>query len=133
MWRRGRVGELPVGPFDRGDSRALDDRGWVVGWTFDAEQDERATLWRRGRATDLVDVGGGASSAVAVNNRGEVLVTSQTGEGEHPALWRGGVLHDLTEDGLPADGAYADLDDRTSVVGAIRPPEEVVCATVWRR
>ena len=57
-------------PLANGCSRSINDKGEIVG-----EQGfpSRAFIWRPVSGTELIPVNGTASSAVAVNNRGQVL------------------------------------------------------------
>ena len=76
----------------------------------------RAFVWEKGRITPLGDLGGGYSRAVAINDRGEIIGSSRTANGElHAFLWRGGRMTDLGT--LPGDGvSYADaLNNRGQV------------------
>jgi hypothetical protein len=55
IWQDGRVEALSLlNPGDLGNSAsALNNRGWVVGSTYNSQAEEKATLWRRGIAHDL--------------------------------------------------------------------------------
>jgi probable HAF family extracellular repeat protein len=121
VWYRGRVTDLGASAFDRSNTYRINNKGWVIGWTFSAQQDERGALWRRGVRTDLGTLGGNVTHAVAINDRGVILVTSQVPDGNlHPALWRRGVLRDLAGSGVDADGDVVDFNDRGQIAGSIR-------------
>jgi probable HAF family extracellular repeat protein len=74
---------------------AINDRGQVVGGSSTASGDEHAFLWHAGT---MIDIGPpeGSSRAIAINNRGQVLVWSW-----HIYLWERGSLTDLTPDVPP--------------------------------
>lgn len=60
---------------------------------------ERAYLWRSGKLTDLGTLGGKATRARAINDRGQILGTSTyspTSLTEHTFLWQAGHMTDLT-------------------------------------
>jgi probable HAF family extracellular repeat protein len=74
---------------------AINDSGWVVCSTggFGAS---RAFLWKHGVAIDLGTLGGSDAAAKAINNRGEVVGTSQIlGDGSYHAFHWNGVMLDL--------------------------------------
>ncbi|MFE2613279.1 hypothetical protein ACFXA2_06660 [Micromonospora chalcea] len=132
LWHSGRVTDFGAGPFDRSNTYALNDRGWVIGWQFSAEQFERGILWRHGRALDVGTLGGSFTQLRAINNRGEILANSQaTDRSARPALWRRGVLHDLSLAGVSTDGEVVDLDDRGRIAATIRPVWGVSRAVVY--
>lgn len=124
-WRHGVVTRLPS-PETGSQARAVNNRGEVVGVVIRQNGATRAVRWRRGVVTDLGTLPGGtAASAVAVNDRGEILGSGNLAEGsleEHPFLWRDGVLRDLTRAGVAAEAAYnlSDLNNRGQFVsGAV--------------
>ncbi|MEU1589227.1 hypothetical protein [Micromonospora sp. NPDC005710] len=120
-WHNGRVTDLGAGPFNRSNTYALNDRGWVIGWQFSADQYPRGILWRHGRTLDVGTLGGSSTEARAINNRGEILAISQSSDGtSRPALWRRGVLHDLSLAGISRYGEVVDLDDRGRIAASIR-------------
>ncbi|MFF3864591.1 hypothetical protein [Micromonospora sp. NPDC001898] len=132
LWHSGRVTDLGAGPFDRSNTYALNDRGWMIGWQFSAEQFQRGILWRHGRALDVGTLGGSFTQLHAINNRGEILASSQATDGSaRPALWRHGVLHDLSLAGVSTDGEVVDLDDRGRIAASIRPVWGVSRAVVY--
>jgi probable HAF family extracellular repeat protein len=75
---------------------AVNERGQVVGYSQNADGENRAFLWQNGRLTDLGTLGGPRSHAVAINARGHVVGTSDTADGEeHGFIWRNGRMTDL--------------------------------------
>jgi probable HAF family extracellular repeat protein len=101
----------------------INDRGQVLFNVTDARgaTSKSAYIWQVGGGiTDLGDLGGDAPSteAVALNNRGQVVGRSETGEpGEHHGfLWEDGEMTDLGTFGGPWSYATA-INDRGQVVG----------------
>lgn len=127
--------------------RAINDAGDIVGEATYAPPNglfyTRAVLWRNGKVFELGVLGGRDSRAVAVNNRGEVVGTSDTNEAEscfsssffgeicfyvsHAFRWKDGVLEDL---GVPGHWSSADA---VSDAGGIAGSSSVTgtFATLW--
>lgn len=91
------VGTLPGGTAS--SALGVNQRGEVVGWSTTRGDDmssRRAFLWRNGRMTELGTLGGGLTVAYDINNRGEVVGTSETSSGDlHAFLWKDGTMTDL--------------------------------------
>lgn len=133
VWHRGRLTDLGAAAFDRSNTYGINDKGWIIGWTYSADQFERGALWRQGKRTDLGTLGGHLTRAVAINDRGAILATSQVADGNlHPALWKRGVLTDLTAAGVSADGDVVDLNNRGEIVASIRPEFGIARAILYR-
>ena len=82
--------DLRTVPDEIGFANDVNNRGQVVGviGTFAVGQ---AFIWQNGILTRLPDLGGGESSATALNERGQVVGYSRTVSGElHAVMW---VLH----------------------------------------
>ncbi len=84
LWEPGKA-PLPLGTLPNGyrlEPVAINNRGQIVGTAWDSSatghRRRRAFLWERGKARDLGTPDGDFSQAYAINNRGEVYVTSYT-------------------------------------------------------
>lgn len=139
LWHEGRMRDL--GTLGGTESEAFDvnDRGQVVGVSqYDSlsygnfvRRFHRAFLWEDGRMRRLGTLGGGASRAYAVNERGQVVGVSLTEEGEpHAFLWEDGRMRDLGTLGGPESRAH-DIDERGRVVGASVTAGGEVHAFLW--
>jgi probable HAF family extracellular repeat protein len=82
---------------------AINDQGWVAGWSQRSDGTRRAAIWRDGSATLLGTLGGPSSSVPwpGLNDAGMIVGISQTGEqdplGEDWACEFGGFLPDDTD------------------------------------
>ncbi|MEK8105698.1 hypothetical protein NKG94_12135 [Micromonospora sp. M12] len=120
LWRHGSITDLGVLPGDT-DSSAVDvnEFGDVAITSFGPDYLTRAVLWRDGRLRDLGTLGGENSVAIGVNDRRQVLGTSEpAGEMPHRFLWRNGVFTDL---GLEYFYEFtADVNNAGDVVGGVQ-------------
>lgn len=66
------LGALPGG-ISRSDSVAINDFGWVAGWSDNATSSYVAVMWRQGEIIDLGSLGGDISQATDINNRGDIV------------------------------------------------------------
>lgn len=113
LWRNGR-------PIDLGAlaATALNNSGEVIGTD---RSTGRAALWQNGRLRDLGTIGGDESSAVSINNHGQIVGDSRTATGDpHPSLhaflWQAGKRTDLGTLG----GTYSfaeEINSRGQVIG----------------
>ncbi|WKB56109.1 hypothetical protein [Eleftheria terrae] len=166
LWRSGQLlqlppvaipGFIPEGSF----AQAVDAAGRAVGYSSLRSGDvtlTRATLWTpEGRPIDLGSLydrpgSPGSSSAVAINERGEVIGSSSPTATEaeqdaarrlsRPTLWSGDRIIDLGTIQAPprgnlqgpfGSGAY-DLNDRGEALVSMNPPSPHLTqdAALWR-
>jgi probable HAF family extracellular repeat protein len=101
-------------------------------------QHGHAFVWQNGRMTDLGTPGRALadSSAVAINNRGQIVGTSATGDGgigkRHLVLWRNAKITDL---GTIGGGFYEAvvINERGQIIGNSVPAGgSVVHGFVWQ-
>jgi probable HAF family extracellular repeat protein len=134
VWHRGTVVDLGALAFDRSNAYGINDRGWVIGWAYSPQQNERGILRRNRTMTDVGTLGGTFTHLVAVNGRGQILGISADPAGfERPVLWQRGVLTDLTTRGIDFDGNVVDLNDRGDIAASFRPVFGTSHAAVFRR
>ncbi|MFC5924369.1 hypothetical protein [Micromonospora vulcania] len=131
LWRRGVITDLGVLPGDT-NSAAVDvnEFGDVAITSYGADYLTRAVLWRDGRLIDLGTLGGENSVAIGVNDRRQVLGTSEPGgDMPHRFLWRNGVFTDLGREYFYE--FTSDLNNRGDVVGGFNvPPQDYPCTCV---
>lgn len=149
LWQNGKLTELGTLP-GRTDSTAVavNDRGLVIGSSFDrvGEYGERkarirAFLWQKGRMLDLGTISGlPHSSAVALNERGQVIGWSAKALGEDEELprnpraflWQDGRLTDLGTLGGASAIPFA-INEAGQVVGQSQSAKGEWHAFVWAK
>jgi probable HAF family extracellular repeat protein len=133
VWSRGKVTDLGAGPFNRSNTYGINERGWVIGWTFSETQTERGTLWRNGTATDVGTLGGERTHLISVNDRDQILGISQLANGfERPVLWQRGRLMDLTDRGVSAEADLVGINNQGDIAASIRPVWGISHAVLYR-
>jgi probable HAF family extracellular repeat protein len=127
LWQNGKVRDLgaPPGDFDESAVVAINNRGQIIGYANKSEEVDgqvllmrrRAFVWENGRFTDLGGFGGDFVIATAINNRGQIVGTSETSTHQmHAFLWQNGRLRDIG--GSCRDSQADAVNDRGQVVGS---------------
>jgi probable HAF family extracellular repeat protein len=124
FWQGGQqtdIGALPPGPNGPQTSAvAINRRGWMVGWSTNSSNWQRAVLWDGSTLTDLGSANDTWSMATAINASGVVVgATNVAGSTDnHPAVFQNGTIKDLgTLGGGGRSGATA-ISDAGRVVGS---------------
>ena len=99
-------------------------------------EDPRKTpiLWRRGKMIDLGNFGGNFTGIAQINNRGQVIGTSNLpgDEFNDPFLWEDGKLIDLYASSVGGNPYTVNaINDAGQLVGAF--PDHPVDAYVWKK
>lgn len=78
------------------EANAINDQSIIAGSVNTAGGVQRAVLFDGTQYQDIGTLGGASSSAMDVNNSGDVIGWSETADGEiHPFLFSDGTMHDL--------------------------------------
>ncbi len=108
LWENGKMRDLGTFGGKEGEAVAVNDRGQVVGWAETKKGDRHAFFWENGKMADLTP--GRASTAIAINNRGQVVVSSRP-----DFLWEKGKT---TRIGTAKDSVIPEaINERGQVVG----------------
>jgi probable HAF family extracellular repeat protein len=95
VWRDGSIVELSTLGGLNGSATDINELGWIVGGTLNADGRQRATLWRGGEIVDLGSLPGySGSHAYRINDAGDIVGYSFGLDGTTPpqatraTLWR---------------------------------------------
>jgi probable HAF family extracellular repeat protein len=118
-------------PHEASEPTAINERGQIVGLVHPPVLDpDHAILWEHEKLVDLGDFGAPVKQAIAINDRGQILV--QTSHPDRAFLWQRGRVTDLGSLGGGVTYARA-LDDGGEVVGTSTTKTGVKLPFVWRR
>ena len=99
IWLQNRIrglGLLPHGSFS--SAQAINGRGVAVGYADDAQGRVQAVRFQHGRVRSLGSLGDDPSSALGINEAGEIVGSSSIAEAMMRAfLWKGGHMYDLNQ------------------------------------
>ncbi len=124
LWERGRMRDLGSLPgFEASSAAAINNRAQVVGeLSHDHASTLRAFLWEKGRMRDLGTPAGLSSTALAINDHGEIVGYGRSRSIAHRALlWKDGCVYEL-EQCLPAGSGWSldearGINNRGEIVG----------------
>jgi len=148
LWQDGMRDLGTLGSGNDAFAEFVNERGQVAGWSFINATINPTTglptfepfLWEHGTMQDLGTLGGTMGFPYALNNRGQVVGTSDvTGDPgcpfsceTHPFLWDRGVLNDLGTFGGNFGFAMG-INDVGEVVGAAsNENDQLVLAFLWK-
>jgi probable HAF family extracellular repeat protein len=130
IWENGVMTDLGTLGGAYSIATGINDKEEVVGWStitpvdpdypdFSFSYDDlHAFIWKDGVITDLGTLGGSASGATGINDKGEVVGWSDTTVKyeSRPFIWKDGVMTDLGTLGGPRGGARG-INNKGEVVG----------------
>lgn len=128
IWENGKITKIGKSP---GVANDINNKKQVVGFMWVGHYEGypvRSFIWEKGIAKDLGTLGGddngGATTANAINNVGQVVGCSIAKDGfQHPFLWENGKMKDLGN--LYNEGGCAvDINDSGQIVGYFYKKDE---------
>lgn len=131
MWVDGVPSRLtPLAGDDAGGAFGINDRGWIVGYTYKVgDGTHHPVLWRDGVPTALAGIG----TAYAVNNRGVVVGATFFDSAEDAFVWEDGVLSELPDAGDGFRSAAYAINERGDIVGWAWTSDGGSHAALWTR
>lgn len=137
LWHRS-TGMLDLGAWSLGGDpedtrpRAINNRLQIVGKATDEEDRQRAFLWDDGVMTDLGTLGGSASFARDINERGEIVGFAYTANdlNSYAVRWKNGQIESLGALGHWSEARA--INNRGDVVGISGSPDSYPRAVLWR-
>jgi probable HAF family extracellular repeat protein len=126
------LGFLPAPEFLFATANGVDRTGTIVGVASTAAGTVHAVRWRAGAIEDLGTLGGGTSSALALNDIGQVVGTAARTTGDvHAAIWQAGFVQDLGTLGGATSEANA-INGAGLIVGGSATADGAFHAVVWK-
>lgn len=111
------------GGYCTGTATAINNSGQAVGWSSISDNLYHAVLWENGTVTDLGSFGAW-SYASSINDSGNVIGLSAYERSnsepdwiQHPFLYTGGNLIDLTQFGIES---AVDINNRNQIIGTLQ-------------
>jgi probable HAF family extracellular repeat protein len=115
------IGNLPPGPNGpMSEAIAINQSGWIAGWSLGSKNWQRAVLWDGSTLTDLGSANDTWSMAKAINASGVVVgATNIAGSTDnHPAVFENGTVRDLGTLGGGGFSSATGISDKGRVVGS---------------
>jgi probable HAF family extracellular repeat protein len=138
FWEKGAMSDLGTlggRTSTLGASRhCLNNNGQVVGWSETTTGASHAFVWQNGVMTDLTPLPGTYSSAVAINDAGQIAGTSAgaTMPVSHAVLWQNGAMIDLGSLTPGGSSAATDINASGQVTGWADVAPGVRHAFIWK-
>jgi probable HAF family extracellular repeat protein len=118
----------------RGEAKAVNASGQVVGISTTAAGQQHAFSWTRaGGMTDLGTLGGAFSEALAINDHGEIVGDSTTADGSsHAVAWTAaGGLVDLDASAIGVTSSASWVNAGGQIAGLRSLPDGTTHAALW--
>ena len=130
VWQDGVMSELP-GLERGGIAYDINNKDQIVGKAF-ADNKEVAVLWQDGEIIALPSLDGGFSSAMAINDLGQIVGQSDKGYDDvHAVAWINGKIHDLHNNKAGKNSSAWGINNSGQVVGWVGTPPLNNLGFVW--